>query len=187
MIMIMERQNYLQLFSLISLTSNNDTNITPISINTMYQPRPGWEYITLPFAVHELSNTIQHIRNKVTTGYDKIHPTWLKNLTPSYKQELLNCYNHGWDTSTFSNVWKCSSLLPILEEKKPKYDPESDRLIMIALLLGTIREEMIYNRILWFVVKNNMIPHAGTGFRIYHSSTDTYGMLTNAINESICK
>ncbi|KAK2708169.1 hypothetical protein QYM36_013931 [Artemia franciscana] len=140
-----------------------------------------------PFSIFELNNVIKHIRANATSSYDNIHPTWMKNLTPLYKQELLNCYNHTWATPTFPNVWKCSSLLPILKKNKPKYDPESNRPRMITPVLGKVMEKMIYQRLLWFVEKNNMIPHAQTGFRKNHSSTDAFILLTKSLNESLSK
>ena len=71
------------------------------------------------------------------------------------------------------------------KEKKPKHDPESYRPIMITPVLGKLMEKMIYHRLLWFVEKNNLIPHTQTGFRKHHSSTDAFIVLTNAINESL--
>ena len=70
------------------------------------------------------------------------------------------------------------------KENKPKDNPESYRPIMITPVMGKIMEKMIYHRLLWFVEKNNMIPHTQTGFRKHHSSTDAFILLTNAINES---
>ena len=46
-------------------------------------------------------------------------------------------------------------------------------------------EKMIYHWLLWFVEKNNLIPHTQTGFRKHHSSTDAFIVSTNAINESL--
>ena len=46
-------------------------------------------------------------------------------------------------TSTFPNIWKCSSILPILNKNKPKHDPESYRPIMITPVLGKVMEKMI--------------------------------------------
>ena len=60
----------------------------------------------------------------------------LSQVTPSCKQELLNCYNHAWASSMFPNIWKCSFLLPILKKNKPKDNPESYRPIMITPVLG---------------------------------------------------
>ncbi|KAK2718606.1 hypothetical protein QYM36_005820, partial [Artemia franciscana] len=48
-------------------------------------------------------------------------------------------------------------------------------------------EKMIYHQLLWFVEKNNLIPHTQTGFRKHHSSTDAFIVLTNAINDSLSK
>jgi hypothetical protein len=134
-----------------------------------------------------LYNAIYHIRAKANSSYDNIHPTWIKNLTPSFKQELLICYTHAWASSILANIWKCSSLLPILKKNKPKYNPESYRPIMITPLMGKIMEKIIYHRLLWFVEKNNMIPHTQTGFRKHHSATDAFILLTNAINKSFSK
>ncbi|KAK2708707.1 hypothetical protein QYM36_014346 [Artemia franciscana] len=169
------------------LTSKNQNITTQIMTNPIYQPRPGSEYINHPFSIHELNNAIQHIKANATSSYDNIHPIWIKNLSPLYKQELLNCYNHAWATSTFPNIWKCSSLIPILKKNKPKHDPQSYRPIMITPVLGKLMEKMIYHRLLWFVEKNNLIPHTQTGFRKHHSSTDAFIVLTNAINESLSK
>jgi hypothetical protein len=125
------------------LTSNNCSITSPILINPIYQPCPGSEYTTGPFSIHERNNALQHIRAKATSNYDNIHPAWIKNLTPSYKQELLNCYNHAWATFTFPNIWKCSSLQPVLKKNKPKYNPESYRPIMIMPVMGKVLEKMI--------------------------------------------
>ena len=74
---------------------------------------------------------MQHVRANASNNYDKIHPTWIKNLTSTHKQELLSCYNRAWAISTFHNVWKCSSLLTILKKNKPKYKAMSVELLSV--------------------------------------------------------
>ena len=54
-------------------------------------------------------------------------------------------------------------------------------------MLGKLIEKIIYHRLLWFAEKNNLIPHTQTGFRKHHSSTDSFIVLTSAINESLSK
>ena len=57
-------------------------------------------------------------------GLDDIPYSFIQNLPPNSKIQLLKIYNTIWNNGIFSDQWRNAIIIPILKSNKNKYDIE---------------------------------------------------------------
>lgn len=94
-----------------------------------------------------------------STGFDELHPTFVKILLPVVLSYITHIFNSIVTTSTFPNSWKYAKVLPI-----PKTGGDF-RPIAILPFLSKVFERLIYGQINEFVVNSNLLTDMQSGFR----------------------
>ncbi len=59
------------------------------------------------------------MRRKGAAGPDDIHPTFLKELGPMAKTELLSICNESFAKGVVPGIWKEATILPLKKAGKP--------------------------------------------------------------------
>ena len=120
-------------------------------------------------------------------GLDGIHYSMLKNLAKSGKRCLLEFLNKVLDCGKLPTNWKIACVIPILKEGKDPMSPDSYRPIALTSCVCKLLERILNKRLMWFLVKNNLIDKAQTGFQKGKSAMDNLTALETEIHNAFVK
>lgn len=182
-------QNFADIFSSISLSSNIDSNIInsrTATVNSSINSKGSIKYsipsdpsiiadrnaINEPFQLNELDNALKCVNTKSSPGYDEITYQLLKNIPLNVKLCLLNIINYSWINNNIPELWKLAIVKPIVKANKDKNDLNSYRPISLTCTCSKIMEKMIFERLSWYLEKNNLLNQNQSGFRKKMSTSD---------------
>ena len=74
------------------------------------------------FSMFKLEQAIHSMRRKGAAGQDGIPPSFLKELGPYRKKELLRIYNLSFNTAKCPGSWLLATIVSLLKAKKPASD-----------------------------------------------------------------
>ena len=163
------------------MTITHFTDTLP-AIGPKPSPDPNMFYSTL-----DTYNITKHIKNKTSTGIDKIPNIALKNLPIDYIKNYKIIFNNIINNCYYPERWNTAKILPILKKDKNPLDPASYRPISLLPNISKIFEALINTTITAHCNKNKIIPDEQYGFRHNHSTihainkflTDTTKHLNN--------
>ena len=139
-----------------------------------------------PFIIPELESVLNPSKN-TTPGEDTI-PYELYNLLPiAEKQKLIKFLNFLWLNHIFPDQWRNAHTIPILKPGKTPTSTNSYRPISLTNTLCKIMEKMIKNRLMQFLLTNNIIAQHQYGFQKGKSTLDPLTHLEYAIRETIIR
>lgn len=133
-------------------------------------------YLIDPFTFEELQAAITS-RRDTAFGLDGIPYRMLKQLSIQSKHIVLNVLNLLWQHSLIPQDWKTDCLIPILKPGKTINDPNSYRPIALTSCVGKIFEQLIKQRLEFFIENNNLLPSNQFGFRRGRSSRESIAHL----------
>ena len=105
----------------------------------------------------EIQKAVTRTKSKKAPGLDGIQNIVLKNLPEKAFVQLTYIFNTSLKLSHFPTDWKTANILPFHKSKKDKNQPASYRPISLLPTLSKILEKIIYNRMLNFESKNNIL------------------------------
>ena len=116
-----------------------------------------------PTSQRETMKLISKLPNKTSHGHDMISNELLKSLNRSISFPLFIIFNQSLSEGIFPNLMKMAAILPLYKGK------ESDKVINyrpISLLLTTskILEKIVYNRLINFITKHDILYDSQYGF-----------------------
>ena len=100
-----------------------------------------------------------------------IHYQMLKHLPGAALETLLHVLNDIWISSNFPESWRTSTIIPVLKAGKDESDPSSYRLIAPTRCICKIMEQMINDRLVWYLEKHKLLTSVQYGFRKNRSTT----------------
>ena len=136
-----------------------------------------------PVTMQEVSNIIQALKPKHSSGYDDISNKLIKELHPVILKPLTEVINRSLQEGTFPDDMKRSDTIPLYKTKE-KYYTTNYRPISLLLTLSKILEKVVYKRTVKFLDKNELIYNSQYGFREKHSCVDAVMELTTEILKS---
>ena len=136
-----------------------------------------------PVTLQEVSNIIQSLKPKNSSGYDDISNKLIKELHPIILKPLTEVINRSLQEGTFPDDMKRSDTIPLYKTKE-KYYTTNYRPISLLLTLSKILEKVVYKRTVKFLDKNEIIYNSQYGFREKHSCIDAVMELTTEILKS---
>ena len=136
-----------------------------------------------PVTMQEVSNIIQSLKPKHSSGYDDISNKLIKELHPVILKPLTEVINRSLQEGTFPDDMKRSDTIPLYKTKE-KYYTTNYRPISLLLTLSKILEKVVYKRTVKFLDKNELIYNSQYGFREKHSCVDAVMELTTEILKS---
>ncbi|KAL1398832.1 hypothetical protein pipiens_002335 [Culex pipiens pipiens] len=114
-------------------------------------------------------------------GVDGICYSVMRNLPSTAKRKLLCIYNDIFDTGRIPEAWKVFKVIPILKPGKPPSDASSFRPIALASCFRKCYENMIKEKIEWYIESNKLFPHEICGFRKGKGTLDALHILVDQV------
>ena len=112
----------------------------------------------------ELISIINNLKNKKSYGLDGISPVLFKKIAGNLLDPLLFLINLCLESGKFPDVLKTSIVSPIFK-KGDQSDIQNFRPISVVSVFSKIVERVIYNKIISFFEKNNILSNMQHGFR----------------------
>ena len=136
-----------------------------------------------PVSELEVKNLIQNLRNS-SCGYDGIHAKIIKKTFELYMEPLKHVLNLSITQGFFPNEMKIARVIPLFKggdsTKFSNYRPVS-----ILPIFSKLLERLMYNRILKFINKHNILYKYQFGFRANYSTNMALIVLIDNILKAI--
>ena len=133
----------------------------------------------------ETMKTIRSCKSSKAAGPDNITNLHLKHLGINGIKYLTKIFNLSISTSTIPDIWKQSTIIPLLKPNKPSNESESHRPVALLCPAVKIQERLL----LPFLTESLDIPVFQHGFRKEHSTisalSDFNQQVTNGFNEKL--
>ena len=111
----------------------------------------------------------------------------MKHLPDTSLSVLLKTFNDIWETGNVPKSWKEATIILIPKPGKDNMNPNSYRPIALTSCICKTLERMINERLIGYLVKNNIITEFQSGFRHQRSTYDHLVRLETFIREAFIK
>lgn len=122
--------------------------------------------------------------HNTTVRPDDVHYKFLRQLPGESLELLLKIYNNRWINSSFPDIWKQTTIIPVPKPEKDNSDPENYRPISLTSCLCKTMERMINDRLMWYMQENKLITDLQCGFRKKRSTMNHLIHLELAIRDA---
>lgn len=122
-----------------------------------------------PVDQNEVITVIKGLKNKNSSGVDGVSIKVVKSVCEEIAQPLAIMINKSIATGEFPSAMKLASVVPILKKGDPT-NMENYRPISILSIFSKIFERIIYNRLVKFLDKFNVLSESQHGFRSERST-----------------
>ena len=116
-----------------------------------------------PITIQEVIDITMSMKSKSSSGYDNLSSKLIKELIEHLAEPLTYIFNNSFLSGIFPNFYKIAKILPIFKSGD-KFDPNNYRPISLLPVFSKIFEKLIYNRMLDFILKYNLINPNQYGF-----------------------
>ena len=138
-------------------------------------------------SLHELQLTISNLKNKNSSGPDKISTRLLKECGDVLSIPLLHVLNKSLCTGIFPEKMKLARVVPIYKTGDNML-VSNYRPISLLSVFSKVFEKLVYGRVLFFLNKYNVLYKFQFGFRSGFSSVlallEVTEMITNLLNNN---
>ena len=116
-----------------------------------------------PTSQREIIKLITKLPNKTRHGHDMISNELLKKLNKRISSPLCMIFNQSLQEGIFPDLMKMAEVIPLYKGK------ESDkvinyRLISLLLTISKVLEKIVYNRLIKFITKHDILYDSQYGF-----------------------
>ena len=122
-----------------------------------YNPNTMFVY---PVTEDKLNQVVSKLQGKSATGFDQIPEFLVKECIQYIKKPLIFIFNVSINQDIFADLMKIAKIRPIFK-KGDGYDTSNYVLSFFTKIL----EKQIYNRLILFISKHNILTDAERGFR----------------------
>lgn len=136
------------------------------------------------FTINELLTAISS-RRDTAFGLDGIPYAFIKKLSNNSLTIFLNVLNLLWNNNIIPDEWKKDCLVPLLKPNKPRLCPDSYRPIALTSCIGKIFEQLLKQRLEFYVEQNNLLPSNQFGFRRNYSARESICQLQLDIHNAL--
>jgi hypothetical protein len=119
----------------------------------------------------EIECVTKSLKGKFSASFDDIPEFIVKQCIQYIKKPLTHTYNISFRSGTVPDRLKIAEVKP-LYKKGHIHDVQNYRPISMLSVFSELLEKLMYNRLISFVVKNNILNGTQNGFR-ENKSTDT--------------
>ena len=135
------------------------------------------------FTLSELNTAIAKMRRKGAPGPDDIPPSFLKEIGPTARTELLGICNQSLHLAECPQAWKNATIIPLLKAAKSPSDLASYRPVSLTSCVAKLLERMFAERIYYEAETKGWFANTQAGFRRGHSCADQIVRITQAIED----
>ena len=166
-----------------SMIPNNRKQQVHDEIKNHQTDQDSPEYINCPFNTKEFEEALKTLKDKKSSGPDKITNELLEHLGTKAKSKLLGIFNNSWKTGHVPQSWREADMVPIHKKGKDRANTDSYRPISLTSCVGKLMERMINTRLVWHLEKNNIITPEQAGFRQHRSTDDRVTYIAQKIED----
>ena len=135
------------------------------------------------YTKEQTTEAIKKAKASKALGPDNISTLHLKHIGPGGLQYLTDLFNISSATCIIPDIWKMSTIIPLLKPKKPAEDSTSYRPVSLLCPAVKILERLI----LPTLVKHLPIPDHQHGFRAKHSTVTALDEFNQKISQGFNK
>jgi potassium voltage-gated channel Eag-related subfamily H protein 8 len=118
----------------------------------------------VPIIENEVESVIKNLKGKFSVGYDEIPEYVVKHCASFIRGPLTHIYNMSIKSGIFPEKFKIARLKP-LYKKGDIQNMQNYRPISVLSVFSKILKKLIYNRLIMFLKKHNILTEAQNGFR----------------------
>jgi hypothetical protein len=111
------------------------------------------------------------IKKNSAASFDEIPMTLVKQCLYYFVKPFTHIYNVSFQTGIFPDIMKKAKIRPLFK-KSDKQDIQNYRPISILSAFSKILEKLMYNRLLSFLMKHDILTNVQLGFMV-NKSTET--------------
>jgi Reverse transcriptase (RNA-dependent DNA polymerase) len=131
-------------------------------------PNPS-SFVFLPTDSREIFNLIMDLDNTSAHGNDNLPVSVVKSVAFELSIPLALVINHSFSKAIFPSALKIAKIIP-LHKTGPKTELSNYRPISLLNTFSKIFEKLIYNRMMQFINKHDLLFENQFGFRKHHST-----------------
>lgn len=139
----------------------------------------------LQFELKEVEKTIQALKNKKSTGFDRVSNQMVKLLPAHYHGLLTKAYNKLFQNVHWGNEWKSARTICLNKVDNPA--PSTNQLRPISMLptFSKIYEKLFLARFNQWTNRMNILPWQQSGARSHQAITSRVNCLVEQITQSL--
>jgi hypothetical protein len=137
-----------------------------------------------PISTSEIEKEMDNLNIKKSIGPFSIPTFLLKKISKIISKPLADIYNLSLSNGTVPDHFKLASVIPEFK-KGYQLDVNNYRPISLLPIFNRILEKMVFNRLLDFVNKNDILFNRQFGFRPKHSTLRAILSITDKIQSAI--
>ena len=137
-----------------------------------------------PVTKNEIIKIVENMKNDTSPGIDNIDIKVVKYVITLISEPISFIFNECLLDGSFPMNMKIARVTPIYK-KGSKNDVNNYRPISVLRIFSKILEKCIYNRLIYFINRYNILLKNQYGFRQGHSTSTAILNLINNINKAI--
>ena len=118
----------------------------------------------------DVDTIISSLNNTTAFGFDLIDTSIIKLIKPEILPAVTHILNLSIMSSKFPAAWKKSKIIP-LHKKDDPIDPKNYRPVAIVPILSKVLERAIFNQLVEYLDKNNLLHPNHHAYRPGHNTT----------------
>ena len=137
-----------------------------------------------PVTENEVENVVNKLKGKFSTGFDEIPEALVKHCSHYIAKPLTHLFNLSFKFGIFPDLMKKAKISPLFK-KGDKQDIRNYRPIAVLSVFSKILEKIMYNRLLCFLKKFNILTDEQNGFRDNKSITTACHTFIEKIQQAL--
>ena len=158
-------------------TSENVQQSTNHFTDFLRNPNPNSMYLE-PVLPSEIIEILAKLKPKASYGHDEISTKLIKDSIQYIIEPLTHIINRSFETGIVPTPLKIAKVVPIYKTSAAD-DIKNYRPISLLPAFSKILEKIMYNRLMSFLNRNNILYEHQYGFRSKHSTTHAIIHLLN--------
>ena len=141
-------------------------------------------FVLYPTTPEEICQTAASMPNKESCGYDDISIATMKIAIPFISTPLARVINNSFSQGIVPDSTKVAKILPLFKSGDQSL-LSNYRLISLLPSFSKIFERLVYNRLISYLNKNNILYDYQFGFRSNHDTAMAVTEMVDKIAEAI--
>lgn len=139
--------------------------------------------LIIPVVDEEVTSIIKNLKNG-SPGWDNISAAIFKHTFQYILSPLTHIFNKSLVHGVFPNEMKIARVIPLIKSGDPSLF-SNYRPVSVLPLMSKILKRLMYNRLLSFLNKNNVLYKYQFGFRANHSPDLALLLLIDKISDAL--
>ena len=163
-------------FSACFSQSSHNNNCQCSSLSSMAR-EPGLSSVTC--TTDEVHKLLCSLKTNTASGPDGLSSHMLRNTASAITSTLTKLFNKSLSTGAVPSEWKLSNITPVFKGKGDPYCVANYRPISLLSLPSKVLERIVHNRLLKYLLANNILSSRQFGFRPGGSTQEALLFATN--------